>query len=75
MVGVESSRFSFSVANGFYPLPSDPIDELWIRQAGLSGCESEVFVVRENGIRIRLNEIELVLGREAQIDSRITIDS
>ena len=67
MVGVEWSRFSFSVANGFYALPSDPIDELWIRQAGLSGCESEVFVVSENGIRVRLDEIEFVFGCQAQI--------
>jgi hypothetical protein len=49
MVGVESSRFSFSVANCFYALPSDPIDELRIGQTCFRGCEREVFVVSENG--------------------------
>ena len=34
----------------------------------------EVFVVRENRIRVRLDEIELVFGCQAQIDSRVAVD-
>ena len=71
---VEPSRFSFSIADCFHPLPSDSVDELRIWQACLSGCEREVFVVSENGIRVRLDEVELVFGCQAQIDSRVAID-
>jgi hypothetical protein len=53
---------SRSVSNRFYPLPNNPLDELWIRQASLSGCESEVFVVRKDRIRVRLDEIEFIFG-------------
>src|SRR5882724_10923783 len=74
MLDVEQSRFSFSIANCVYPLPGDSLDELRIWQACLSGCEREVFVVSENGIRVRLDEIELVFGCQAQIDSRVAVD-
>src|SRR6266516_6466162 len=74
MLDVEQPRFSFSIANCFYPLPSDSFDELRIWQACPSGCEREVFVVSENGIRVRLYEIELVFGCQAQIDSSVAVD-
>ena len=57
--------FSSSIADCLYPLPSDSLDELRIGQTCLTGCEREVFVVCQNGIRVRLNEVELVLRREA----------
>ena len=37
-------------------------------------ASAEVFVVRENRIRVRLDEIELVFGCQAQIDSRVAVD-
>ena len=74
MIGLEWSRFPFSVANCFYALPSDPIDQLRIWQPCFPGCESEVFVVCENGIWVRLDKIQLVLRRKTQIDSRIAVD-
>src|SRR6266496_2554739 len=63
-----------SIANGIHPLPDDPLDQLWIRHACFPGCEREVFVVCENRIWVGLDEVELVLRREAQIDAGVTVN-
>ena len=55
-------------------MADDPLDEFWIRQTCFAGCEREVFVVGENRVWIRLDEIKFVLRREAQIDARVAVN-
>ena len=55
-------------------MSDDAVDELWIRQPCLPGCECEVFVICENRVWVCLDKIEFVLGRQAQIDPRVAVD-
>src|SRR5437870_10381731 len=59
-----------SIPRRLHPEPDDPVDQLRIRQARLARRLREVFVVREMGIRVGLNEIDLVLHRQPQVDAR-----
>jgi len=63
-----------SIADCLHPLPNNAVNELRIRQACFAGCEGEVFVVSEDRVRVCFDEIEFVLGRETQIDSRVAVD-
>ena len=71
---VVTDVISRSVSNRFYPLPNDSLDELRIGQTCFPGCEGEVFVGGENGIRVCLDEIEFVFGCQTQIDARVAVD-
>src|SRR5260370_20651936 len=43
--------------------------------AALSRRKREVLVLRQNGIRVRFNEINLVSRRQPQIDACVAVDS
>src|SRR6266550_2135819 len=71
-------RWAFSSAlipERIHPLADDPIDQLRIGQARLARRLREVFVLRQNRIWIRLNEINLVRRRQSQVDTGVAIDS
>ena len=74
MLNVKQPRFSFSIANCFYPVPGDSFDKLRIGHAGLPGGLGEVFVGSEMRIWVRLDEINFVRGCHAKIDARVTVD-
>src|SRR5437763_6946325 len=63
-----------SISNRLHPVPDDPVDQLRIRQARLACRKREVLVLRQNGIRVCLDKINLVVRGEPQIDARVTVD-
>ena len=55
-------------------MPGDPVDQLRIRHAGLARRKREVLVLRQNGIWVRLDEINLVGRRQPKVDARVVVD-
>ena len=69
-----AKRLLLSIPNRLHSVPNDPVDQLRIRQARLARREREVFVLREMGIWVRLDEINLVGRRQPQVDARVAVD-
>src|SRR5438093_9674707 len=63
-----------SISNRLHPVPDDPVDQLRIRQARLACRKREVLVLRQNGVGVRLDEINLVGRRQPQVDARVAVD-
>ncbi len=55
-------------------MAQDALDELRIGQPGLQRGQGKVFVGREDGIGIGLDEINLVVHRQAQVHARVAVE-
>ena len=55
-------------------MPDDSVDQFRVRKAGLVRRKREVLVLRENGIWVCLNEINLIVRGEPQVDARVAVD-
>src|SRR5438105_3635040 len=70
-------RWMFSLASipqRIHPLPDDSVDQLRIWQARLARRLRKIFVLRQNRIWIRLDEINFVGRRQAQVNAGVAIN-
>src|SRR5438874_366729 len=60
---------SRSIADGVESEPENPVDQLRIGEVSLEGGLGEILVFSQDGIGVGFDEIDLVVGREPQIET------
>src|SRR5437879_13536742 len=75
---LDVERWTFSSAlipQRIHPLPNDSIDQLRIGQTCLVRRLREIFVLRQDRIWIRLDEINFIVRCQPQVNAGVAIDS